>query len=159
MHVRGRSLEFLHRKRHETEPQLLQVFAPNEAVVCISMELCIGETSGTMNLGIPSILVKMLRHKFDQQWTLRKTNSTEHDHERLLRLVRNAEMRMESRLQGPQMRVETLLALQEGDVVAFDYPLNRPLDITVNGMLRYRGEVVGSGRKRAFQVEDLVTEP
>jgi flagellar motor switch protein FliM len=144
---------------HETEPQLLQVFAPNEAVVCISVEICIGEISGTMNLGIPSILVKMLRQKFDQQWTLRKTNSTENEHERVLRLIHNSEMHMESRLQGPTMRMETLLGLQEGDVVEFDYPLNRPLDVMLNGMLRYRGEVVGVGRKRAFQVENLVTEP
>src|SRR5690349_17803554 len=34
---------------HETEPQLLQILAPNEAVVAISMEVRIGETSGMMN--------------------------------------------------------------------------------------------------------------
>ncbi|MEO8659946.1 MAG: flagellar motor switch protein FliM, partial [Bryobacteraceae bacterium] len=52
---------------HETEPQLLQILAPNEAVVAIGVEIRIGETSGMMNLGIPSIIIKMLRQKFDQQ--------------------------------------------------------------------------------------------
>src|SRR5580698_4979929 len=43
----------------ETEPQLLQILAPNEAVVAISMEVRIGDTAGMMNIGIPSIIVKM----------------------------------------------------------------------------------------------------
>src|ERR1700732_2121309 len=45
----------------ETEPQLLQILAQNEAVVAISIEVRIGDISGMMNLGIPSIIVKMLR--------------------------------------------------------------------------------------------------
>ena len=65
---------------HETEPQLLQILAPNEAVVGISLEVRIGETAGMMNIGIPSIIVKMLRQKFDQQWSLRKTQATENEH-------------------------------------------------------------------------------
>src|SRR5271156_2318811 len=36
---------------HETEPQLLQILAPNEAVVAISIEVRIGETTGMMNIG------------------------------------------------------------------------------------------------------------
>src|SRR5579871_5130485 len=143
---------------HETEPQLLQILAPNEAVVCITLEVRIGDTVGTMNLGIPSILVKMLRQKFDQQWTLRKAISGEGEHERVLHLLRPAQMRVDTRLEGAKMRVDTLLDLQEGDVVAFDYPVDRPLSVTVNGALRYRGEVVSVGRKRALQVEELVTE-
>jgi flagellar motor switch protein FliM len=143
---------------NETEPQLLQILAPNEAVVCITLEVRIGETTGTMNLGIPSILVKMLRQKFDQQWTSRKAIPAEGEHERVLRLLRPAQLRMDTRLEGARMRVDTLLELQEGDVVAFDYPVTRPLSVTVNGMLRYRGEVVAAGRKRALQVLDLVTE-
>jgi len=143
---------------HETEPQLLQILAPNEAVVCITMEVRIGETTGTMNLGIPSILVKMLRQKFDQQWTSRRAISTDGEHERVLRLLRPAQLRMDARLEGARMRVDTLLELQEGDVVAFDYPVTRPLSVTVNGKLRYRAEIVAAGRKRALQVQDLVTE-
>ena len=144
---------------HETEPQLLQVLAPNEAVVAISMEIRIGEMVGTMNLGIPSITVKMLRQKFDQQWSVRKTRATEDEHARVLRIAQPAMLTAESKLTGPTLSVSSLLALKEGDVLAFDYTLDRPLDFTLNGMLKYRGEIVTSGRKRAFQVlEPVATE-
>ena len=73
---------------HETEPQLLQILAPNEAVVAISLEVRIGDRAGMMNIGIPSIVVKMLRQKFDQQWSVRKTQATEEERARVLRLIR-----------------------------------------------------------------------
>jgi flagellar motor switch protein FliM len=144
---------------HETEPQLLQFLAPSEAVVAISMEVRIGDTSGMMNIGIPSIIVKMLRQKFDQQWSVRKTMVTEEEHARMLRLIRPSLLHIDARLQGPRIGVRDLLDLQEGDVLAFDYPVDRPLDVTVNGKLKYNGEIITTGRKRAFQVMEAVTEP
>ncbi|MEI9811360.1 MAG: flagellar motor switch protein FliM [Acidobacteriota bacterium] len=137
---------------HETEPQLLQILAPNEAVVAISMEVRIGEMAGIMNLGIPSITVKMLRQKFDQQWSVRKSRPTEEEHERVLKLLQPSRVIARSLLQGPRLPVSTLLELKDGDVIAFDYPLERPLDLTLNGEHKFCGEVVVTGRKRAFQV-------
>jgi flagellar motor switch protein FliM len=144
---------------HETEPQLLQILAPTEAVVAISMEVKIGELSGMMNIGIPSIVVKMLRHKFDQQWSVRKAEATEVEHARFLNLIRSAHVNVDTRLARQTLRVDRLLELKEGDVLAFDHPLPRPFDVTVNGVKKFRGEVVLSGRKRAVEIREIVVEP
>lgn len=146
-------------ENHETEPALLQILAPNEAVVAIGIEIRIGEIAGIMNLGIPSITVKMLRQKFDQQWTIRRSRDSEEERARMLHLVDPAQVNLEAFLEGPTLSVEELLELKEGDLLAFDYPLERPLNFLVNGKLRYRGEVLGSGRKRAFAVTEAVAEP
>src|SRR5271156_3438581 len=79
---------------YETDPQLLQILAPNEAVVAVSLEVRVGELSGMMNIGIPSIIVKMLRHKFDQQWSVRKSHSTEEEQARMLRLVKTGKVEL-----------------------------------------------------------------
>jgi flagellar motor switch protein FliM len=144
---------------HGTEPQLLQILAPNEAVLAISIEVRIGETAGMMNISIPAIIVKMLRQKFDQQWSVRKTQATENEHARMLKLIRPASIHLDARLQGPAVSVSMLLDLAAGDVLAFDYPVGKLLDVMVNGKLKYRGEVVATGRKRAFEVQQLVIEP
>lgn len=141
---------------HETEPQLLQILAPNEAVVAISMEVRIGDVAGIMNLGIPSITVKMLRQKFDQQWSVRKSRASEDEHARVLRIIQPARLDAESVLFGPALSVRDLLQLREGDVLAFDYPLDRPLDLRLNGVMKFRGDIVTSGRKRAFQIREAV---
>ncbi len=137
---------------HEKEPSLLQMLAPNEAVVAISLEIRIGEITGMMNLGIPSVIIKMLRQKFDQQWSVRKTDSTIQDQSRILRLVKQAKMNVEVRLQGPTLTVENLLNLEEGDVLNFDYPLNRPIDLLINGKMKYQGDIVAAGGKKGFMV-------
>lgn len=140
---------------HETEPSLLQFLAPNEAVVAISLEIRIGDSAGMMNIGIPSIIIKMLRQKFDQGWSNRRAAVTEDDQARVLRLIRPAQIHIDARLQGPTLRVEDLLALEEGDVLAFDYSVTKPINLLVNGKLKYLGQVVTAGKKRALQL----TEP
>ena len=59
----------------ETEPQFLRVLAPSEAVVAVGIEIRIGDNVGMMNIAVPSIIAKMMRQKFDQQWSLRRTQS------------------------------------------------------------------------------------
>ena len=140
---------------HETEPQLLRILAPNEAVVAVSMEVHIGDNAGMMNIGIPSIVVKMLRHKFDQQWSVRKSQSTEQEQARILRLIRPSHMHLDGRLEGPTMSVQDLMDLKEDDVLTFDYPVGRQINLNLNRKLKYRGHIVTTGRKRAFQVEEL----
>ena len=140
---------------HETEPQLLQILAPNEAVVAISMEVRIGDNSGMMNLGVPSIIIKMLRQKFDQQWSVRKSESTEQEQERILRLIKPAATLADARLQGPTLTVSELLEIQDGDVLTFDFPVGRPLDLLINTKLKFRGQVATDGRKKAFRIEQF----
>jgi flagellar motor switch protein FliM len=138
----------------ETEPQLLQIMAPNEAVVAIGLEVRIAENSGMLNIGMPSIIIKMLRQKFDQQWSVRRSESTLEEQARTLRLMKPASIRMDARLEGPTLLVEDLLNLQVGDVLAFDYPVERPVNFLINGKLKFRGHIATSGRKRIFLIEE-----
>jgi len=137
---------------HETEPQLLQILAPNEAVVAISIEVRLGDTAGLMNIAVPSICVKMLRQHFDQQWSLRRSESTEQDRVRAFTLAGEGKVGIDARLQGPMLSLGMLLAIEEGSVLAFDYPVHRHLDLMVNGKLKFRGRIVEEGNKLAFEL-------
>src|SRR5947209_4398607 len=61
----------------ESQPQLLQILSPSEAIVVISTEVRVGDVSGMMNIGIPSSSVKSLRQRFDQQRLCRRSTPTE----------------------------------------------------------------------------------
>jgi flagellar motor switch protein FliM len=137
---------------HDTEPQLLQILAPNEAVVAVSMEMQIGESSGIMHIGIPSIIVKMLRQKFDQQWTVRKGQSTESEHARIFKLLKPACLQADARLTGPSMRLDDLLRIDLGDVLAFDHSTEKQLTLELNGKTKFLGHVVANGGRRQFQI-------
>jgi flagellar motor switch protein FliM len=112
-----------------------------------------------MNIGIPSIFVKMLRQKFDQQWSVRKTEMTEQEQHRTLRLLKPANLHFDARLEGPMLQLRDLLNLEPGDVLKFDYPMEKPVDLFVNGRLKYRGRVVSTGRKIGLAIDELTRLP
>lgn len=143
----------------ETEPQFLQILAPSEAVVAIAIEIRIGETIGMMNLAIPSIVIKMMRQKFSQQWSVRKSESTGDEQARILDLIRPSIMDMEVLLQGPTLSMKNMIELKEGDVLTFDYPVAKSLDLHVNGKLKFRGQIAAVGQKLGFNVEELSCAP
>ncbi|NDJ11221.1 MAG: flagellar motor switch protein FliM [Acidobacteriia bacterium] len=136
----------------ETEPQFLQILAPTEAVVAVAIEIRIGDSIGMMNIAMPSIIIKMMRQKFDQQWSLRKSVSTEGEQARVLDLIRPSLLNSEVLLTGPQLLLRDLVNLECGDVVSFEYPANRALTMTLNGKEKFNGEMVASGRRAAFRV-------
>ena len=138
----------------ETEPQFLQILAPTEAVVAVAIEIRIGDSIGMMNIAMPSIIIKMMRQKFDQQWSLRKSASTDDEQARMLDLVRTSALKSEVVLDGPHLLLRDLMNLVEGDIVSFEYPTSRPLDLLLNGEKKYRGEIVNAGRRAAFRVAD-----
>jgi flagellar motor switch protein FliM len=141
-------------EKYETEPQLLQILAPNEAVVAIGMEVRIGDVSGMMNLAIPSIIIKMLRQKFDQQWSVRRSESTEVDQRQVWGLLQWGQVALDARLQHLSLKTADLLQIEPGDVLMFDCEAGKPMDLLVNGMTKWRGPVGGNGMKRVFQVEE-----
>ena len=136
----------------ETEPQLLQILAQNEAVVAIGIEVRIGEASGMMNLGIPSIVIKMLRQKFDQHRTVRKSLASGAEQERVLKLVRPAQVHLDVRMSEKKVSVPDLLSLREGDILQLDQSASEPFELYVNGARKFRGEVVGVNGRRALRV-------
>jgi flagellar motor switch protein FliM len=141
----------------ETEPQLLQILAPNEAVVSIGLEIRVGENTGLMNIGMPSIVIKMLRSRFDQQWSVRKTDSTVAEQTRMLTLLKPASLHLDARLEGSTLLVQDLMTLEPGHILNFDHPLDRPLRLVVNGQNKYEGHLVATRNKKSFLVEKLAT--
>jgi flagellar motor switch protein FliM len=142
----------------ETEPQFLQILAPTEAVVAVAIEIRIGDSVGMMNIAMPSIIIKMMRQKFDQQWSLRKSASTDLEQGRVLDLIRTSRLQSEVLLAGPRLLLRDLMNLEEGDVLSFEFPTSRPLDLMLNGEKKYWGKMVDAGRRATFQVLEPFTD-
>ena len=140
----------------ETDPQVLQILTPNEAVVAISMEVRVGDITGMMNIGIPSTVVKSLRQKFSQQSMTRRPEATQQDQSRVFRLIRSSQVGVESCLTGPAMRMKDLVDVKVDDVVVFDFPVGKHIELNINGKRKYEGQIVSVGQKRAFQVDRAV---
>ena len=143
----------------ETQPQLMQILSSNEAIVAIGFELTLGESRGMMNFGVPSILVKMMGQRFEQQWSIRRRTATERDRDRMRKLVRDIPIPLDVRLDGAPLALSDALALKVGDVVSLDVPVGRPAGLWVSGVRKFDGEIVVAGASRGVQVQTLRGEP
>ncbi len=63
---------------------------------------------------------------------------------------------MESRLLGATMSLKDLSDLRAGDLLCLDIPLDKPIDIAINGMSRFSGRLADGGRKRAMRIHEVV---
>ena len=105
---------------------------PTKPWSSIGVEVRIGESVGMMNIAMPSIVIKMMRQKFDQQWSVRKTHANAAEQARVLRMLREGTLELEARLEGPTVTSGDLLRLEEGHLLTFDYPVERPVELLVN---------------------------
>jgi len=138
----------------ESGRQLMRTLGPTEAVVAIGMEFRIDDASGMINLAMPSITIKSMVQKFDQQWTAGQADPTDAEQRQVLKLLRRATVEVEPKLVS-SLSVKDLLALEVGSVVVLDHTVNRPVKSNANGKTKFDGEVVCAGAHRAFLIEGV----
>lgn len=141
-----------------SEPALLHVLAPAEAVIVIAIEVRVGSTSGLMNLAIPSIFIKRLRSKFEQLRQVRRAESTERDQLVMARLVQDASITLDARIVAGLIGTQTLVDLEPEDVLILDHPVDRPVSGFLNGREKWLGSVVTRDEKFVFQLSEKIVK-
>ena len=136
----------------ETQPQLMQILSSNEAIVAIGFEITMGEARGMMNFGVPSILVKMVGQKFEQQWSVRRRSSTDAERDRMREMARRAPVRVGARISGARITVKDLLRLEQGDVLSLETPIRRPVEVHVAGVPKFEAELVAQQGVRSVEL-------
>ncbi len=136
----------------ETQPQLMQILSANEAIVAIGFEVTLGESRGMVNFGVPSIMVKMMGQRFEQQWSTRKRSGAGKERRRMQDIARRIPVRFEARAPAARIHLHDLMALQVGDVVSLDAPIDQPSRMLVNGLEKFTGELVSVKGRRAVEI-------
>ncbi len=135
-----------------SEPQLLHVLAPAEAMIVIAMEIRLGSLSGLMNLAVPSIFIKRLRNSFEQLQRIRKTKTTDQDQRHVAKLLGDAKVKLDVRIPGGTVSGRTLFDLKQDDVLILDKPIDTELNGLLNGKERWGGQILEKDGKLAFEV-------
>ncbi len=136
----------------ETQPQLVQILAPNEAVLAIGFEIQVDDAHGRMNFGVPSVMVKMMGQKLEQQWSVKKQSGDARPTRHMKSLLREVTVPLEARVSGGSMTIRDVLDLAPDDILSLGTPVTRPADVLVSGMAKFTARVVNVGLRRAVQV-------
>ena len=130
----------------ETSPQLSGRFVPTEAVVAIAMEIRIGEVTGMFNLAIPSITLKTMGQRFDQQWTSRRSENPATELAIKQKLARYLQVTVECEYSRDSISMRDFLNLSVGDIFTLRPAFDETVDILVNGTPKYKGALATSSK-------------
>ncbi len=146
----------------ESNPQFLHLTTPNETVLVITLSARIGAATGLMNICIPHVTIEPLMPKLSTQYFMDpgKTRRSVEQPERaeLKRHMFDAQADVTVVLGSTELTLEELLDIQVGDVIPLASPIGQPLQILVNDVPTFTGNVGVSKKRYAVQILDTWKE-
>lgn len=140
--------------QHESNPQLVQIVAPNEVVVVIGFELKMGNRAGSMSLCIPyNVIEPVVGRLTSEDWfTYRKHDTHIEQRERLLENLSPARLKGRAYLGRSKIKVSELLALEQGDVLKLDKEATEELVMQMEGKSKFVGRIGQFRGNKAFKI-------
>ncbi len=142
----------------ETNSQFAQILSPNETVALITMRLKLGEVEGFINLCIPHLTLEPIISKINMKYWFKNSGeeTTEEDLRVLKQRLENAEVTLKVYLGKCMILVEDILDLQVGDVIQLDQKRNQPLEMFVDGRLKFTVKPGIKEKKIAVKVAEVL---
>jgi len=137
-----------------TKSQMFQIVSPAETVIAVHLDVKIGDFSGMMNLCIPSRVLKLLRNKFDQLWSVRTNKPTVGDAERILELLKLTPLSLSGEIQNSSLTVDELLKISVGDVITLNRHVDDAVSLCVGGIVKFMGHIGQRKGKITFEISE-----
>lgn len=138
----------------EFEPAPARILAPTDPVFASRFELAMGDQTGELTLLAPPDLFATVVEETEAPAPAEKVEAT--SVEATLEVLLGGHVSMEVWFEGCEVRLGDLLKLREGQIVRLDHPVERTALCTLNGLSGFTGQIVSTGQRRAFQVEDAI---
>jgi flagellar motor switch protein FliM len=129
-----------------------RAFQSTDSVLVIRFDLTVGEHTGLLSLIVPPQLFQSAIQP--QEPVRREKTEMSGSAETTLQLMLPAKVTVDVWLEGSQMQLRDLLQLREGQIVKLDHPVERKAVCTLNGKAGFNGQIVSTGARRAFMVEE-----
>jgi flagellar motor switch protein FliM len=139
----------------ETRPQMHQIVAPNEVVLTIVFQVQVGDARGMMSLCIPALTLEPVIEKFNQSFYSPDREATVEQTHVLLQTLSAVSFPVAAELHGTSAAMEDLMTLATGDVLRLDHPVDRAVEISVGGQVKFLGSLTTQNRRTAVQITAL----
>lgn len=146
--------------QQESNPQLVQIVAPNEPVVVIGFEIKMGDRCGSMSLCIPfNVVEPIMQDVASQDWFSQKKRVSDAEDRRpsLMENLAEAKVKARTYIAQTQIRLSELLRLQVGDVITTKKQANSELTMHIEGKSKFAGKAGQFRGHRAFKVTRQAT--
>jgi flagellar motor switch protein FliM len=135
----------------ETRPQMLQVAAPNEAMLLLVFDIRVSDARGMLNLCIPTAGVEAIGSTFTQSWYRNRRMPSDHERDALLDNLGRVSVQVSAGL-DTSLPARELLRLRRGEVLALGVPLTHPLTVRVGNMDHFEGHPMMVGEHAGIAI-------
>ena len=141
-------------ERIESNPQLVQIVPPNEVVILVSFELTMGKTRGMVNLCIPFNTIERIGSKLtNNSWIgYASSRSTDASQGQITNLIGESMTEVVVTLARSTLRATDLLSLQVGDIVSTEKDIREPLDVEVQGVVKFHAKAGALKGRKAIEL-------
>lgn len=130
----------------ETNPRLIQIYAPEDIVVIVSFEVKLSDTVGTINVCIPAIGLEELLGVFVSKYSrMAQTVSDEAKKKMSKKVIQKAiyasDLTMDIVLDEVKMELEDIMHLNVDDVIKLEKPANGDVRVLIDNTPWFCGKI------------------
>jgi len=146
----------------ETNPRLLQLFAPEDIVVIAMLEVKIGGNTNTITICLPADLLEQtvdrLSRKFTKVKKQQDPNQEKMKKQLVLENVCESELEMKAVFDEFTMPLHEILGLQPMDVIPLHKTVNSDISITIDDTVWFTAKLGETKRKKAIKLNNIVEQ-
>ncbi|MEN1966866.1 flagellar motor switch protein FliM [Lentibacillus sp. N15] len=118
----------------EVNPQFLQMVAPNETVVVVSLNTTIGEASGMINICIPHIVLEPIIPNLSVHYWMQTSakNRDPESYEKITHSIQEATVEAKTVLGETSITIQQFLQLGQEDIIGLNQAIDAPLTLEIN---------------------------
>jgi len=132
-----------------------RMFPPAHPVFIARFEMAVGEHVGKLVVvAPPEIFATAMAAEKPRDDQDRSASS-----EAVMQLMMPAKVAVDVWLDGAHMQLRDLFQLSAGQIVKLDHPIERRAACTLNSQAGFTGQIVSTGSRRAFLIEDAGSQP
>jgi len=141
-------------KARETNPQFVQIVAPNEMCLNLNFEIKIKEHVGAMSMCIPYMVIEPVLYKLSaKQWfTLSKEELNAETKDILNNKVRATWVPITVNVGSAQLKMKDVIDLKVGDIIKLETNVNEPILVMAERKPMFYGKVGTKGKKKAVKI-------
>jgi flagellar motor switch protein FliM len=147
--------------QQESDPLIVQIVAGSEMVILVGYEIHVGETTGTMNMCIPLVVLNPVLDQISQQahYTRRVAAEVQQAVRGIIEhAVLRASVPFDAVLGQAKLNLSDVARLQVGDVVQLNSSPAEPIAVEVGGVPAFRARPGRSGEQSAVQIVSLLRD-
>lgn len=148
----------IHYSRTEINPQFVAIVPPSDVVIATAFDVELEKVSGSVKLIIPYSTLEPIKSKLSVGF---QSEQLEVDHiwiNRIKNQLMGTHANLAVSLGHAWLNLSDLMELSRGDIIILDHDADKPLDILVEGILKFRGSPGVLKGNKAIKITEVLGE-